>query len=218
MLNKKFGSLTFIIFILAALVLGYYLGFLKYNVQQSPANNQQTSKSSENKVNFSTDLENASLKYFTGQVTSPSSYFVTDDKMVVSYDTQGGMAPPMLVLMKSHQVLPSQNTNYYQDLMQNNKDECILVWGTNGETSIEDWQSGILQIKGALQNPEQITVGTRKAMLYLMKDNGGDKYVAFLPIGNSDETSYYFNTCNSSNKSDFVNVIKSLKLRGDINF
>ena len=41
--------------------------------------------------------------------------------------------------------------------------------------------------------------------------------VGFLPIGDKDSTTYFFNSCNTNNKEDFLNVMRSIKFRGDLN-
>jgi hypothetical protein len=72
--------------------------------------------------------------------------------------------------------------------------------------------------KGELKNQEILEIGSRKALLYLRSMTSGNIYTAFLPIGDKNGTSYYFYTCNINNKTDFINVIKSMKFRGDIKF
>lgn len=215
--NKGFSPKS-IILVLIVLLLGYYLGAQKNILQTKRMSSQQNTSSATHIINLSNWSENASLKYFSAQVTAAGSYWATDDNMLEPYNSQGGMAPPRLILMKNYQVLVTPDNGYFLDFLKDSKNDCIAIWATNGESSIEDWQSGILQIKGNIQNPEQITVGSRKATLYLLKEESKESYIAYLPIENTDKTSYYFYTCNLNNKSDFVRVIQSIKFRGDISF
>lgn len=158
-----------------------------------------------------------SLKYFISQITAPGDYFATDDNMLESYLSQGGMAPPRLILMKNYQVAAGamEDQSNYDAIFHQLKNDCIAIWSTNGFTSIDDWNSNITQFKGPLSENQNIAVGKRTAHMAMMSTSQGNIYVAFLSIGNKDNTSYYFNTCNTNNKSDFVQVIQSIKFRND---
>jgi hypothetical protein len=162
------------------------------------------------------DNNDPSLTFFRSQITIPDGYFVTDDNMLVSYASQGGMAPPRVILMKGYQLLDEEK--YYDAITKNPGDECIAVWTTQGFSKIEDWNSSITQYNGKLTNKETITVGKRNAEMYTLQRKEGNVYVGFLQVGDKDDTTYYFNTCNDKNKQDYKSVIASLKLRGDVNF
>lgn len=167
--------------------------------------------------------ENDTLAYWGAQVMAPDNYFATDDIMLSNYDSQGGMAPPRVILMKNHQILNDKTTNYYEQLAKSQKDDCISIWttmsmGKDPRNALDAWNADITQLKGQLVDKENIEIGNRTAQIYKMIRKEGDVYVGLLQIGDKGDTSYYFKTCNVNNKTDFVNVIKSLKLRADINF
>ena len=136
--------------------------------------------------------------------------------MLESYDSQGGMAPPRLILMKNHQVLGSEN--YFSEVTTGTKNDCIAIWTTKGISSIDEWNSNITRFKGAYEDKAEIDVGSRKAEMYTVSSAKRSNFIAFLKVNNLDGgTSYFFHTCNTHNKTDFVDVIRSLKLKADIN-
>lgn len=227
------------IVLLIALVAGgaYYLG-----VSNSKSNSYQTIKQngyatpttepngisitppgnsqSSNMVIFNLNGGAPNLKYFISQISAPNNYYATDDNMIDSYATQGGMAPPRVILMKNYQVTGSSlsgQSDYYSAIRQS-KNDCIVIWSTDGFSSIDDWNNTVTSLKGNLTEHQEISVGTRKAQMYKMLKSEGDIYVALLQIGNKDNISYYFHTCNANNKSDFINVVQSIKFRDDIHF
>lgn len=153
--------------------------------------------------------------YFGFNVVVPYSYLATSDEMLVSYDSQGGMAPPRLILMKGYQVIGEND--YYDLVTSNPSDVCIAIWTTMGYNSADDWLSN-RSLSEKLEDKEELAIGTRTAEVYKATNGSNDLFVGFLPIGDENETSYFFNTCNTSNKSDLIDVMKSLKLRSDINF
>jgi len=192
------------IFILAVILV--CVGGAYYFKQQQVKNSPTVM----NTINLSTGPNN----YFIAQITAPSDYFATDDSMMDDYNSQGGMASPRLILMKNHQVF---NNNYLK-LMNNSANDCIVIFSTMSFSNINEWDGTITNFKGELKNQEILDVGSRKAPLYLRSMTNKSIYTAFLPIGDKSRTSYYFYTCNTNNKTDFINVIKSIKFRGDIKF
>ncbi len=176
------------------------------------------SKSSiSNKINFFSPGDEKRLAYFKGQITASSEYLVSSDDMVTYYGTQGGMAPPRLILTKSYQALPKKDyTDYsYMDFGDN---DCILVWSTNGFSTIEEWGETTESFDGGLENKEPVNINSRIADVYRTTNKGKGKYVAYLPIGNTDGTSYFFETCNLNNRNDLENIIKSIKFMPDLNY
>jgi hypothetical protein len=158
------------------------------------------------------------LTFFRSQISTSSDYFATVDTMMDSYKTQGGMAPPRIILMKGYQVNESDqggNINYFSSIHQTQND-CIVIWSTDGFDSIEGWNNDVVDLKGILTDHQELSIGSRKVQLYKMTRKEGDIYVALLQIGNKRETSYYFHTCNTNNKSDFISVIQSIKFRDDV--
>lgn len=207
-----------LICILLLMSVGIGIGYTLGTSLTNPTGTSQISLSAEKKlhyVNFQGSGSEDYFKYQTGQVAVPGDYFATSDYMLVSYKSQGGMAPPVLTLTKGSQILTSDDSQYVYDDLPN---DCILIWSTNGYTDMESWGNDLQRYDGKLINPESLAVETRTATMYETTNQGKGKYVAFLPLENKDHTSYYFETCNKQNKADFINVIKSLKLRADAKF
>jgi len=159
--------------------------------------------------------------FFKSQIEAPPNYYITDDEMLSDFASQGGMAPPRLILMKSNQVLGSQN--YFKIVTSESKNDCITIWSTMGMDSIESWvslvnlnnsNSNSANIK--LSSKENFKIGKREATVYFLSGIR-NVYVGFLPIGDKDSTTYFFNSCNTNNKEDFLNVMRSIKFRGDLN-
>ncbi len=167
-----------------------------------------------NTINLSSINSSDPLDYFGVQIIAPSTYFVTSDTMLESYDSQGGMAPPRLILMKNHQIFG----NNYNEITTSSLNDCIVIWSTMSFNSIDEWNGNVTNFKGELKNQETLEVGSRNASLYLRSMASGNIYTAFLAIGDKNKTSYYFHTCNTNNKKDFVSVIKSMKFRRDNKF
>lgn len=207
--------MLFLAVIFIGLTIGaYQLGAKNINLKETGGIVSNSKSKTSNNINFSSWGDEERLKYFRGQITAPSDYFATSDNMVTYYGSQGGMAPPRIILTKNYQTLPKNLSDYsYMDFGDN---ECILIWSTDGFSSINNWVSDIGRADGSLVNKGTIAVGDRNAVLYQTSKGGKDKYVAYLPIGNKDGTSYFFETCNLNNKIDFENVIKSIKFRPDL--
>ncbi len=151
------------------------------------------------------------LPYYTAQLKVPAGYYATDDDMLTSYKSQGGMAPPRLILMKNYQV----RADAFMEAIQRPDDDCVVVWSTQGFDGIDDWME-LTGLKGPLTQQQFLPTNERKAVSYRMSKTGGDIYVGFLPINNAQDTTYFFHTCNTENKSDFISVIQSLKFRDDL--
>lgn len=198
--KKQNRVLTFLLPALVVFILAGGLFYFKTNHISNYSNRF-------NQIN----LNNFNLEYFVSQVTAPSSYYATDDNMLTAYDSQGGMAPPRLILSKGQQIID----NYYQKITEELKNDCIVIWSTRSFESVDDWNKSVTQFEGNLLNPEQISVGSRQASVYTLHMTSKDIYVGYLPIGNKENTSYYFHTCNTNNKSDFESVIKSIKFLSD---
>jgi hypothetical protein len=166
-------------------------------------------------INLSSiDSKNPNAAYWKAQVFAPSNYYATDDEMLDSYDSQGGMAPPRLILMKNHQVV--FNEDYFKEISSGNND-CIMIWSTGGFSSIDEWTNNILNNNGSLSNKESLTIDNRIATIYLLSGNNNKIFVGFLPVSNTNgRVSYFFNTCNTNNKSNFIDIIKSIKFTGDL--
>lgn len=185
-------------------VLGYLGGILSSNKFQQSTVTQPY---------VPVNITGVTLPYFTSQIQAPRTYFATPDTMIESYLSQGGMAPPRLILMKGYQV--SGKDTEYLSAIKNPTHDCIVIWSTNGLNTIADWNQIIPNTQGIVSQSQEIIIGNRKAQIHMIQKNEGNILVGLLNIGNSDKTSYFFHTCNVHNKQDFTDIIRSIKFRDD---
>src|SRR2546421_4032060 len=93
------------------------------------------------------------------QVQYPSKYFVTDDEMLVGFNSQGGIAPPRLAFTTGAQLM-ALNPNIYEFLKAGGHD-CILDWSTLGFGLVSDlerlgWEGSV--VTGVSErNPQDCT-------------------------------------------------------------
>lgn len=151
------------------------------------------------------------LPYFTAELKVPAGYYATDDDMLTAYDSQGGMAPPRLILMRNDQV----HSDSFMEAIQKPDDDCVVVWSTQDFDDVNDWTE-LIGLTGLLTEQQFVPTNERKAVTYRMTKTDREIYVGFLPVNNADNTTYFFHTCNTENKKDFVSVIQSLKFRDDL--
>lgn len=204
------------IIISAAFILGFSFG---NKSQPETKKNSSTS----NIINLQSFSDNPDLVNFSAQVDAPSFYYVTDDDMITFYGSQGGMAPPRLILNKNFQFLDTEN--YYKFVTTPSTNDCINIWSTGSISDIESW-IGLLGLNGSnadsskihLSEKESFNVGKRTADIYKLTEEKGEILVGFIKIGDKFSTSYFFNSCNTNNKTDLINLIKSIKFRGDLKF
>lgn len=199
-----------ILFGISVIVIGLFLSF-----QFTRNNGIRETGRTYNKIYLHTELsEDADLP---GEVTAPSDYFATNESMLTpaKFTERFSNAPPILILMKGYQMLNYKE--FSNEVTSNPRHECIVIWATGGMPTIASWNSLIMnipttQIDEVLMNKQVIPVGTRFAETYKMKRKEGDIFVGYLPIGDKDDTSYYFHTCNNRNEHDFKNLIHSMKI------
>ena len=221
--NKSNIRLHPLILIIIGTVVGVLISRYLYNSgsQISSTRTLQNQREYRN-INMSNWSKDVAIGYFSGKGEIPHDYLATSDTMLENYASQGGSAPPRLILMKNIQSLVSDKSSYINDIT-NPSNTCIVIYSTNGFDSIESWVGSGRK----LSNEEKIVVGKRTASIYQhmpsKEDTGiynslstGKSFVGFLAIGNNDSSSYYFQTCNFDYKDDFVHVIKSLQLRPDL--
>lgn len=216
-----FNRLIVTLLIVIVITMGIYISINKASdhIVQPPVENSSTSPQISNgllTINLAHHGYDDNFKIF--QIKYPASYFVTSDDMLGSYASQGGMAPPKLILMKNYQISADKEPNYFYEITKNHKNDCIVIWSASDSDSIDDWNWLASDFVGTIENKEIISVGSRSADLYLSSKDTGNIYVAYLQINATNNISYYFHTCNANNKNDLVEVIKSIKFRGDINF
>ncbi len=204
MKGQRFVTSVILVAILSSIIT--YLSLTPKSIKSQP-----TSLNTVNSKGYSSD--NLS-KYLSFQIKYPSNYFVTSDDMVTSYKSQGGMAPPRLILAKK-QLL---DVNYYEDLQKMNKanDNCILIESTIGFTSPEDWRHEVIfNGKDVTILSEEKVEGRKGEIIYhKISVDGEDKFESFIKM--PEDISYYFHTCGNKNKADFETVLKNFDIRGII--
>lgn len=154
-------------------------------------------------------------QYYAFKVMAPKNYIATTDQMLGSYLLVGGIAPPRLFLNKNRQLLVNDRENFLSKVWKHSKNDCISIWTGAGLTTIEQWLNFPSLEVGKLGNREEVFAGEKKAEVYKLSLSKGTIYVGFMPIESEYGISYFFRTCNENNKTDFINVIKSLKLRSE---
>lgn len=169
----------------------------------------------------------------TFQIKYPSTYFATSDEMLMSYDSQGGLAPPRLLLTKGVQPLGTNTEGFidYRNVLKN--DSCIMVWSTEGYTTFDDWEYLVypleipLDLGGIESKRNDVNVistlskkiGKFEVLIREVKDaTYPQRMEALVKIPeDKKDTSYFFHTCNTSNKEDLNTVLQNFDVRGNLN-
>lgn len=181
--------------------------------------NHQISKSNIiNVVNMSAlQLDNRPDATFFGfQIRYPSKYVVTTDEMITSYITQGGQAPPRMILTEGKQPLDSTLSNEgYIDYSKvlNGQQDCVAIWTTLGISSFNQWRDNVLYGKTVqvLNTKEEkhgkYTFSVEDVMIGSIK-----RTEALLRL--PQNVTYYFHTCNMNNRSDLQFILDNLAVKG----
>ena len=205
---------------IALLLAGFLLGFLLYNIvfpnKASAPKSSGGGGKNEISVGFSSG-DATTDRYFQFKIDAPKSYSASSDQLLTNYLSQGGMAPPRLILNKGDQYFWDQDNKYLDKILSFGQEECISIWTTGGFGSIKDWLFLPYNQNVKLGQKEEVKIGKRTAELYKMSVVGGSVYAAYLPIDSANKYSYFFRTCNDKNKGDLEDIMKSLKLRVDAN-
>jgi hypothetical protein len=146
------------------------------------------------------------------QVLYPSTYFVTDDDMLVGFNSQGGIAPPRLSFTKGAQLM-ALNPNVFQFLQEGDRD-CILIWSTLGFSSISDWEHIIWP-----DNPTTVVsehtqqLGTFTFVIRELAPRGASahSFEAFVQL--PQNLSYFFDTCNANTQADMLAMLQTFRVR-----
>ena len=146
------------------------------------------------------------------QVRYPSTYFVTDDDMLVGFQSQGGIAPPRLVFSPGSQMM-ALNPDAFQFLKAGDHD-CILVWSTLGFSSISDWERLVWQggaVTVVSEHTQQIGTFTFVTRELAPSGSSGHSFEAFVQL--PQNLSYFFNTCNANTQADMVAMLQTFRVR-----
>lgn len=146
------------------------------------------------------------------QVQYPSTYFVTDDDMLVGFNSQGGVAPPRLAFTKGAQLM-ALNTNAFQFLKAGDHD-CILVWSTLSFSSISDWERLVWQgnaITVVSERTQQVGSFTFVIREVAPSGSSGHSFEAFVQLPQS--LSYFFNTCSANTQADMLAMLQTFRVR-----
>jgi hypothetical protein len=156
-------------------------------------------------------------EYRTFKISFPSEYYVVSDDMVSSYKSQGGMAPPVLILTTEKQALVkgSKDDENYLDIneIEESGRKCVLIWSTSGFNSIESWYSH------TGKNYQVISENKTKEGKYeflkrtaLDKNRNIEVSQAFILFPN--KISYFFNTCSTNSEKDLKVILQNFEVRG----
>lgn len=187
--------------------------------QTVPASSQQTSQlDTINIVNMAAlPLANRpDAEFFGYQIKYPSKYVVTTDEMITSYNSQGGQAPPRMILTVGKQPLGSSSSTDgsvdYSKVL-NGQQDCVAIWTTLSFSSLNDWRNNV-------------STGQKVQVLNSKEEKHG-KYAFFVEdvmIGSVKKTeallklpqnvTYYIHTCNMNNKSDLQFILDNLAVKG----
>ncbi len=164
------------------------------------------------------------------RIKFPSSYVVTSDDMIADYKSQGGMAPPRLILTKGAQPLkPSGPNGYdYASLFTDNKD-CIMIHSTQGFKNIDDWEytvypeviplaqggSRLERNKVNVHSNNTIKVGDFDGIVREVSDEIYPRRIEIFVKMPDNSSSFFFHTCNMSTKEDLYKILEHFDIRGE---
>lgn len=167
-------------------------------------------------------------RFQTFQIRFPSRYVVTPGQLWVWYQSQGGMAPPALVLVAGSQPLAYDSRNRadedagangdwwprYQRILASGED-CILIWRTD-QLSIADARTLVRDDPYTIANIETEQIGVYRIMRRSILDAGShqEREDALLSLPDST-TSYYLETCNMHSRRDLQEVLRSFAIRDE---
>ncbi|NTU47013.1 hypothetical protein HGA88_05290 [Candidatus Roizmanbacteria bacterium] len=156
---------------------------------------------------------------FGFRVRFPARYYATTDEMMTSYLSQGGKAPPRILLTIEKQPLDTMvsGTDYidYTKVIKSGK-ECIAIWTTQGFSTFEAWRSINAD---EFQSPVIASTSEKKMGKYSYKiedvrysheNISRREALLVLPEG----VDYYIHTCSMSNIDDLDIVLNNLDIRG----
>jgi hypothetical protein len=147
------------------------------------------------------------------QVQYPARYLVTDDWMITSFQSQGGLAPPRLVFTTGSQLMGLRVT--VDDLITARDQDCIMIWSTGGFASVGDWEnSSLVPVIGALAvvSERSEKLGAFTFVIREVAPQGGAHLLeAFVQLPN--DLSYFFNTCTVDTRTDLLTILQTFQVR-----
>ena len=159
------------------------------------------------------DISDPRDPYFSYQLSFGQRYTATSDEMLTDFRSQGGSAPPRLILSTGLQPLSTgtEQVSPWQ-LVEDNGNDCIIVWSTSGFTSFDDWNN--LQGKSfQVVSEKPYTSKNHRFDLRTVKDETGkEKFQALVKF--PEDITYLFTTCNTANQSDLETVLETFDVRG----
>jgi hypothetical protein len=146
------------------------------------------------------------------RIKFPARYVATTGDMVTPYDTQGGLAPPLLILSLGAQPLADERR--WQDVLRGTGD-CVMVWGTNGFDTLADWHRHVYGNVAGLafdaQRPErQQRVGAWDVVLQEVMIGGVVRAAALVRLPGTFR--FYVHSCNEQSGRDVLTVIENLEV------
>jgi len=219
--SRNAGKSILFVFASILLVAGGAFGYKLYadkfitkdSSDETNCKNEESTTSTYTVTDSTAQTSSEYMKYLTFQIKYSSKFLVTSDDMLTSYKSQGGSADPRLILSTIAQPLGSVS---YDKLLSQNDGSTIAIWSTIGYDNLEEWldQPGITApvtvseeeiVSGDYVFEKRIITSSSKAQNFI---------VAYLSLPN--DISYFFETNNTSAESDFVSILKSFDIRGDV--
>lgn len=166
-------------------------------------------------ANSTTRDSNGNLDpYKTFQVKYPSSYYAASDDIITSFSTQGGGPAPKLVFTKT----PSLNEAFSLYETWKNEEDCILVWQTFGKdaSAVKDYTYG--GTAGMVVKEENIMVNAHEGVRSLVEypSRSTRNIEIFVPIEESEDSGFFFQTCNMNSENDLNVILESFRVRADL--
>jgi hypothetical protein len=159
--------------------------------------------------------------YLSFRIKFPSKYIATTDSMITYYKTQGGMAPPALMLTADYQPLAKSEEEDQQYVLrykeiENSGHDCILVWNTVGFSSFEDWYNNIQNEQFDILSEEKQKINNFNVVkrAVMNKETHAKTFQALIQL--PSEVTYYLYTCNETPQKDLQTVLENLEIRGII--
>lgn len=215
--------------ILVGLILGAYGGFYFANTRPLATNANPSPSvpsavvSTPGKIliaNHTSSVNPDADKYMSFKFNYPDKYVVTNDDLLSYFKSQGGSAPPVMMLTTNGQPLAlddEQNQRYLDtpgEVLKSGKD-CILIWQTMGFKSFQEWEEfGGKSFE--METESSIHRGIYSVKKRLAKDKeSGEKQVQAI-MNMPKDVGYFFQTCNTNSEKDLDLILRTFEIRGDL--
>lgn len=173
-------------------------------------------------INYSSGMSQPEDDYLSYQIRFPSDYVAVSGDMMTYFRTQGGMAPPTLVLIK-----PTEYSNLYStiasegDLSESNliyeqetDNRCLKIWNTKGFISQDLWYDHVEIEDYTIDKEETKKLGRHTFEIRYITTEWSSptvKKTAFLSLG--EDVTYFFETCDEDKEDDFESVLENFTIR-----